>query len=376
MKKGYKRLLIFQIVIFLLLLVNSFIWNILRTYNIVFFLIGVLVAFKFLFGFEKDRNRYAKDAIMELFIILLFSFLLYYLSGLIIGFSRVNNYYTLNGMTTFVLPIIFSTIIKEYLRYNMLQKSEGSKLLLITTCLLFIAFDLTNILDVANFKTAYSTFIFIALTVLPNISNNITATYISSKFGYKPNLVWLLVIRLYYYLLPIVPATGEYITSLISLIYPIIILMIMNNLAHKMEDEHIERDYKKIKWIPIAITSFVILALVYFTTGYFHYYAVAIGSGSMYPKIHKGDVVIITKLNPDDELKVGDIIAYQKEKIMIVHRVIEIEKDKNEYFYYTKGDANEDVDDWIIKRKDIIGKINHRIPYAGLPTVWLSELSK
>ena len=76
----------------------------------------------------------------------------------------------------------------------------------------------------------------------------------------------------------------------------------------------------------------------------------------------------------DYELKVNDIVAYKYDSTIIVHRINKIEKDKKEYFYYTKGDANENLDAYPVKKDMIIGIVNIKIPYLGLPAVWLNNL--
>ena len=117
MKKGYKRLLIFEIIMFLVLILNSFVWNILKEYNMIIFLIISIIIFKMLVGIEKDRHRYTKDIIFNILIFLLISFLIYYIFGMIIGFYKIDNYFNLYGIKTFILPLILSIILKEYLRY-------------------------------------------------------------------------------------------------------------------------------------------------------------------------------------------------------------------------------------------------------------------
>ena len=42
--------------------------------------------------------------------------------------------------------------------------------------------------------------------------------------------------------------------------------------------------------------------------------------------------------------------------------------------FYSKGDANESEDNWVITEDMIIGIVNVKIPYLGLHTVWLNEL--
>ena len=115
MKRGYKKLLVFQIVIILILLLNSFVLSILTDYKMLAFVLILLVLFKILFGFEKDRHRYLKDIILDELIFLLIFFLLFYLSGLILSFARTGNYYTVKSMLTYVLPLILNIIVKNIL---------------------------------------------------------------------------------------------------------------------------------------------------------------------------------------------------------------------------------------------------------------------
>ena len=121
--------------------------------------------------------------------------------------------------------------------------------------------------------------------------------------------------------------------------------------------------------IPILLVIF----LVYITSGYFHYHAIVIASGSMEPYILKGDVVVIEKVNKKD-IQIGDVIAYKYDKRIIVHRLVKIIQVGDELYYYTKGDANYDIDNYKITEDMIIGIVNVRIPYIGYPTVWINEL--
>ena len=358
MKKGYIRLLVFEIIVFLVFILNSFISNILGEYNIVVFLSLLLILFKFAFGFEKDRPEYTKDVIFEIMIFLVIFFVLFYLSGLVIGFAQTN-YLNWYGLKTFVFPLLFSIILREILRYMMLKKSEGSSLLLVTTIIMFVFLDITDAIYYNEFNTGYNSFIFFALSLLPAISNNVVCTLISKRCGYKPVIVYMLVIKLYSYLLPLVPNPNEYILSIINFMLPIFLYYKVQGYFGKREDKEIERNYKKGK-----ISALILPAVL------------AIASGSMSPKIEKGDIVVIEKLeaNETDKLKVGDVIAFEHRGVVVVHRLIDIKKIKGESYFYTKGDANDNEDNYSISRDEIVGKIELRIPFVGLPTVWLNEM--
>lgn len=375
MKRGYKKLLIFQLIMFLILILNSFIHNILGNYSTIIFLVLTTIAFKFIFGIEKDRHRFTKDIIFDIIIFLLTFFLLYYLSGIIIGFARTDNYYNVNGIITFIIPIIITTIVKEFLRYQVIMKSEGSKLLTILTCILFIFLDVTNPIFYNGFASKYDTFIFFALTLLPAISSNIVCSYLTYKVGYKPNILYLLVINLYQYLLPLVPNPNEYLASLVNFLLPILLGVKLSSFFNLTMDEEIERDYNKKGIISLIIPTILVIILVYFTSGYFHYYAVAIASGSMEKVISKGDIVVIEKLDAEyEKLKEGQVIAYTYNGVLVVHRIVRIIKQDGQYYVYTKGDANPNEDNYVVEQDTIMGTVKAVVPYLGLPTVWLNEI--
>jgi len=374
MKKSYKRMLIFQIFIFLIFILNSFVSNILSGYNFVIFLMISLVLFKFFFGFEKDRNRYIKDVIIEILIYLLTFFMLFYLFGVVSSFAKTGNYYNWYGLKTFIIPITFTIILKEILRYMMLKKCENSKVLITIIFFLFTFLDVTEAIYYNGFNSNFSIFIFVALSLLPAISENLVLNYISMNVGYKPIILYLIVTNLYAYLIPIIPNPNEYITAIIRLLLPVFLWIRIHTFFIREKDEHLDRNYGKSSLSSLIIPLVFTIIIIYFTSGYFHYFALVIASGSMESKISRGDVVIIKKIDKNyEKLRVGQILAYKYNNVVIVHRIVKIVSDNGQYYFYTKGDANSDIDNYEIPEKDVIGITNFKIPYIGLPTVWLNE---
>ena len=375
MKKGHKRLLFFEILLFIILFLNSFVYDFLSGINISIFLVIVLITFKYLFGFEKDKHRFIKDVILEIIIFLFVFFLLYYLSGLIISFARTGDYLNIKGLQMFIFPIICYILLREYLRYMFMCKSEGNNILIISTVILFIFLDITTAIYYANFESNYKAFVFIASIILPAVSSNIIFSYITTKVGYKPIIVYALIINLYQYLLPIVPNPSQYLVTMIDILLPILLGYKINKFFRKADDEEIKRDYNKKKkklksLVPIAIA---VIILIYFTSGYFRFWAIAIASGSMEPKIHKGDIVIINRDYNIKSIKKGEVMAYRHSGIIVVHRIIKKEKNKGKYYFVTKGDANKKEDNIVIDESMIVGIVDYKVPYIGLPTVWLNN---
>ena len=65
----------------------------------------------------------------------------------------------------------------------------------------------------------------------------------------------------------------------------------------------------------------------------FGYGAAVVLSGSMEPTFSKDDLILVKKT---DNIAIGDIVVYQSNNSLVVHRVVSIDDD----VVITKGDAN------------------------------------
>lgn len=131
---------------------------------------------------------------------------------------------------------------------------------------------------------------------------------------------------------------------------------------------------KKVKFVGICLLSLVVLGALYVApsiiTGSTKFLIVL--SGSMDPVMRVGDVVVITHVEPED-VSVGDIIAHKdpsgRENVIITHRVYRVEEviedGGNTLGFKTKGDANEDIDQYVVSQGDIVGKAVFLIPFLG-----------
>lgn len=376
MKRGSKKIFAFEIIITIMLLLNNFVSSILRGYIEILFIGILLVLVYFLFGFTKDRHHLWKNVCLDIVIFLLIFFMLYYLLGIIISFTKINNYYTISSLVNIIIPLVLAIIGKEILRYMLVSKAFDEKLILVMTCIMFISLDLIGKYELSTFKTKYDIFIFIAIVFLPIVSKNILCTYLSYKVGYKPAILYLLITGLYGYLIPIIPNPNQYIYSILWLVMPFILLYRMYKYFKKEKhDLKIERDYHKKRFNNLILPIALIIPVVYFVSGYFHYHAIVVASGSMETSISKGDVVVIEKIDGDvSKLKLNQVIAYRYNKIIVVHRLIKKINVDGELIFYTKGDANEQMDNYKITKDMVIGVVNVKIPYIGYPTVWINEL--
>ncbi|MFZ0842785.1 MAG: signal peptidase I [Nitrosotalea sp.] len=98
-----------------------------------------------------------------------------------------------------------------------------------------------------------------------------------------------------------------------------------------------------------------------------------VSSGSMIPNLNIFDVIVVQGHVSFDQLKVGDIIVFNRPVIhdkVIVHRVAEI-LNKDPLVIRTKGDANPGSipgTDYPITKGDYIGKVEYVIPQIGYVT--------
>lgn len=103
----------------------------------------------------------------------------------------------------------------------------------------------------------------------------------------------------------------------------------------------------------------------------------SITSGSMWPVLKEGDLILIKGIKSKEELNAGDIVVWSNPKGFTIHRIVKL----NEKTLTTKGDANFKEDE-PVKYEDIIGKAYRigdtyvRIPYLGFISVISTNVRK
>mgnify|MGYP003275219625 FL=1 len=87
-------------------------------------------------------------------------------------------------------------------------------------------------------------------------------------------------------------------------------------------------------------------------------------SGSMEPSIMTGDMVFVRETD-ENNLQVGDVIAYRSGGAVITHRIVEVTTEGGEKRYITQGDANDSPDQNSVKPAEVEGIYRRRIAGAG-----------
>ena len=294
MKIKLNKMLILEIILLIFLLFNSFVFKIANMYVISGIMLPFLILMIVLCGYEKDNYRYKKDVLLNIIVFLLAYYLITYFLGLFSGFIKSSYSLSLINIIKNTFPVILLIIISELMRYVLFNKTNKNISYIIFGCLLFVMVDVNTMVHIYDVKTALGMTKMICLVVFPSVTKNIFLTYLTIKVGYKSGIVYRLITELSTYLLPIFPDFGEYIGVLLKTVLPLMIMAKLNNMfnyysVRKIKDSR----YNKRKLILYSVITFSLLVIVVLTSGLFTYQALTIGSGSMSPKIEKGDIIIL-----------------------------------------------------------------------------------
>lgn len=375
----YITQLILELVLASLLFFNVFVSKSLDTTLCLISLSIFLILTVLLKQFRKPVLRNKIDGILVVLgttIILMGAF---YMLGFKTGFS--NSYSSI--FKNYISPIAWIKVflivgLSELIRYVVVNIECRKKFFnfsyqaLMVIILFFVEMNIaTKSYNFSSFNQLYE---FFALIFVQSISKNLLLNYVTKRYGIKPCLCYRLIMDLYIYILPIVPKINVFIEGVILLVFPYVVYSLLKSLENHNKLEPI-RKTKKHNKISTIIFSVVFAVLVALVSREFEYAMIAIGSGSMTGTVNKGDAIVYKKYHQDtDTLKEGDIIVYVKENVTIVHRIYKIYNLDGETVYQTKGDYNENADNWFVKKGDITGTVKFRVLLIAWPSVYLNEI--
>lgn len=295
----------------------------------------------------------------------------FYLMGIYFGYYKAIVIFNLYTLTNFIIPTLIIIISSEVIRNVLIvQNVRFSKIVT------FIIMVLIDLMIYSNIYTVdgYDEFVeIIGFTLFASIACNLLYNYISNRYGIVGNIIYRSITVLYIYIIPIIPNVYVFFRAILRMIYPYIIYQILEytfsnkNMIVAMED-------KRKNIISKVVLGFITLFLAMLISCQFKYGILVIGSGSMAGAINKGDAILFKQFDTNDEIKMNQIIIFNKNNMKIVHRVVDINKINGEIRYITKGDANQDNDDGYITNEDITGICEFRIAYIGYPSIWIRDI--
>lgn len=326
---------------------------------------------------ENDHTRFKgkKEKVKTTLIIVITYYILYFLLGLILGYKK-----SPYGRSIFIiLKNLFFIVgmigMQDYVRTKVMN-NQRKKINYVLFTLVFVLLRLDYTEGLAVFSSGEKIFEYIASVIIPEIAKGCVCSYLAISGGTLLVYAYSIPVALFQVLSPIFPNLDWFLKSIFDILISLI-LFLYNNYEHTIKTTRMTRKEKKkmnpVKKIPgIA----VLLLVVAFIAGFLPIKPVAIMSYSMVPTFSRGAVVISNKLNKKDlnKLKVGDILHYRAENGEVIHRIIDIKKDKDgKLLFQTQGDNNNVPDTNLVEEEQIIGKVSIYIPYVGYPSVWFSE---
>lgn len=382
MRKGIKKsYIVINIILFLFILI--LITNIFVMKNTTFFFCGfstlaIFIIMMVLYGYERKPKRFTQETIFYIIAYTILFSILTYIIGIFTGFAR--SIYVLNfqGLIKNIIPYLLIIISGELLRSEITRKCENSVQTYVLCAIALTLIDCTIYLTTFNLATGDGQIQFICNILLPSVSKNIFLLYISTIGGFIPTLIYRLLMEMKIFIIPIVPNFGLYIDSVVQTVIPGLIGIIIHISLKQFKNKEVEgKSYKQgvlYTYASTIILVMFIILIVTLTSCKFKYGAIAIGSGSMTGTINKGDVVVFKQIG-DYNPSTNEIVVFRKDGKLIVHRIIEtVQVNEDEYLYYTKGDANPTPDGYPLKHDDLVGTVNLRVKYIGIPSVYLHEL--
>lgn len=370
-----KILLLYIILIINCLIVHIFLANSLAKYDL--YLTPVIWLGIFLFTYfitkdEKSRYKAKTDKVETIFIIILCYLMIYFASGLFLGYVRSPYSHDIISVVKNIWSFCTVIIFEEYVRTVLVGYTRNRKELYVLIVLIFTLTEINFYHIESNFMTGELAFKYLSSVIFPTLVKNILFTYLAVVAGTLANLTYRIPMSLATIILPIFPDFNWFIKGITESLLPLFVYLFINKIHEKKTIRYIDRRKKSHEWI----VTIILIILVFFVAGFFKYKPIAILSNSMADVFYRGDVVIVEKIDPDT-VELQDIIEYKLEGYSIFHRVIEIEKTEDgSKIYRTKGDNNSAPDEKWVESDQIVGKVRLRIPKIGFPIVWINEFVK
>ena len=370
MNKDKLKIYCLEISLFLFLLFALFESNVITRSILAVVLFTYMILSIFLLKKRSILPIYHKQVMILMTVFAFIYLAVFYLMGLYFGYYESTVKLSIWSVWNYIIPLSVIIISSEVIRYILLsQKSKKPKFLVFIIMVLIDLIIYTGVYDLNNLSDFLTVigFIFFA-----SVACNLLYNYISVRFGYKGIIIYRIVTALYVYFIPIVPDIYIFFRSVLRMVYPYMIYLILDYTYAK---RHLIADYVDQRKKVINTTILVIFATLIsmLVSCQFRYGVIVIGSGSMTGTLNKGDATVFEKYN-NHEIKEGDVIIFLNGGLRIIHRVVDIKEINGETRYFTKGDANMQMDDDYITEKDIVGITLFRIKYIGYPSIWVKDI--
>lgn len=379
MKNNKIKICILELLLIIILFFALFASNIItRSILSIIMFFYMLVVYHLL----KKRNiasLYKKQATLLMFIFSGIYLGTFYLMGLYYGYVQSKVLFSTWTFSTFIIPltliIVSAEIIRNvFLAQNFVLEVKNKKLnvSLIMTFISMVLVDLVIYTGIYNLTNLDNFLTMIGFVLFASLSCNLLYNYITVRFGCVGIIIYRLITTLFVYIIPITPDVYLFFRTFLRMLYPYLIYIVLEKFyaSHEFVVAYKEKQ-KNFIWNTVLIviaTLFIMLISCQFRYG-----ILVVGSESMTGAINMGDAVVFESYE-GQLLQTGQIILFDYNGIQTVHRIVEIKKINGKVRYYTKGDANKDMDNNYTTEEEIQGIVKLKVKYIGYPTIWLRSL--
>ena len=367
------RLLLF--ILTLVTIISSESFSFIPNFRILRVLIWIMFAIYLLFFYENQHyqdKRLQKQLLYCIGVIYLIYYILYFMIGIRIGFSHNPYNVTVSGMLENIILTIPIFLIQEYVRYYLFSttKEEQKGILALTLAFVFTFANFNILTDVRYFQSLSGVGYLFLFLLIPYFVKDLMLSFLCNFGGYLVSISYLLIPYLVLYTMPILPTLDPKLVTIFELLALFLLFLITSSLVWKEKTKNYH-----IPSLKTGIVYFVVIIVFLFLgVKVVPENTLVIASNSMYPSIHRGDIVLIQK-KPFSSVQKDDIIKYRLDNQYIVHRVVEVKfNQKQEKYFVTKGDNNNEVDLYPVMEDQYEGVVVGKIPFLGYPRLILNDI--
>jgi signal peptidase I len=208
---------------------------------------------------------------------------------------------------------------------------------------------------------------FLGGIVVPLAGQNLLATYLSAVGGPLASIAYMGTLQIAEWVPPILPKLPWTLALFLGVMVPAVGLFVLRDLkAWLTDDTAAEKTEEPSDWgintVWVAVGALVVF-MVWFNTGAFGVRPSVVSGQSMQPNLYLGDVVVVRQV-PVTDLKIGDVVQFQRGNLSVIHRVKAIQTSGGKAMFITRGDNN-NVDDAPVEASQVNGKMVAVIPKVG-----------
>lgn len=370
MNNDKAKVYLLEVILLIVLFFTLFVSNIYKTIYLAIFVFCYSLIVSRIIKKRMVTPYHKKEVVILMGVFAFIYLVVFYLLGIYFGFNRASVKFGLTAIGYFILPLGMLIYATEKMREIFLGYKD--KIVRILIFIITVLIDLIIYAEVYDIYKLDDFLMILGFIFFASVANNLLYNYISIRFGRKGIIIYRYVTVMYMYIIPVIPNVYIFFRSFLRIIYPYLIYLFIDNTYFQNRTDITYKSKKKeMIWTGCMMIGLTLIIML--ISCQFKYGILVIGSGSMTGSLDKGDATIFVRYDKQN-IKKGDVIIFNKDKLQIVHRVVNIKDINGEVRYYTKGDANQEMDDFYLTDKDILGISKLRIRSIGYPSIWLKEI--